>query len=362
MVVIFMAAADERRARHTSVKSLSDRELLETMLRLQEKIIINQQLIIANLTVKDPEKGDIGLASYLASGGRPRRHYPAADFAEPAGGIEEAEPAEPAHGVKEAGNAEEPPAHKKHGARLTGERLKRSMEKLRSLRDVKMRLKKRESPEMTPEDRQLLGTLLGNLDEKIDELRSTMKAELPSPEKEELPEKAAAEAAELPAENLMKPPAKAGKPSVFGKISSLFFRKLPKYNTFTDGNFSVEYPDWVPDMNIHEDVILSVSRGSCGIEVSMKQLHPLTFGGYVSKIISLVKGQLKATVVEEKTGTNNAYIKFEFTQGGYKWIYMARVVECNASFYTVAVKVLAEDLPKVESLAKYVLNSVGCAS
>ena len=138
------------------------------------------------------------------------------------------------------------------------------------------------------------------------------------------------------------------------------FQKSTDYETFVEGNFSFKYPKWPPDINVSDDVVLSVSSGPFGVELSSKEIFSLTFGAYVNKIITLIKSQLKANVLVQTIGVDTAYLEFIFKQGNLYWLYKAKIVECNGKFYTIAIKGLKSEIKKIENISNEVLNSSRC--
>ncbi|MFH1225420.1 MAG: hypothetical protein V1676_06485 [Candidatus Diapherotrites archaeon] len=372
------------------MKYAFDNELLSALEKGQQQLLMNQQLILDSVTVKDPQRGEMGIAEYLISGslldqfkdisvaGKQHAHGGAGTKSLEAlveklnrriEGLEaELEKSAETSGAAAAGNEGD--------YRREAERLHRRIELLQNELQEKEGANKSFAAELDAlrsaggkgavKAKQAAGRRGKAAAAAVPETRTALQEKFSVRETELLPERgkvvfgygAAAEIGK--AEEAPKGISKfvQGISSIID-ARKLFQRKV-KFHPFTHGNFYFEYPGWVPDLNVSEDVLLSVSSGACGVESSVKELYPLTFGGYVSKVVSLVKSQLKATILVEKTGVDSAYLEFVFMQGRLEWLYKAKIVECNSKFYTVAVKSLKEEVPKIKDISDHVLGSVRC--
>jgi len=348
------------------MKYAYDLELLQAIEKFQEQLAVNQQLILDAVTVKDPEKGQIGLAEWLVSGTlleqikEARRAAPplaprAAPAAAPSPRVEVAErkinelKARLATMEKELEKEREKVAGAmEERVKVEGEReaLEEEVEKIERKAGVKKRkevkVKRKPVLEPTPIEKPLVP-------EKIEKIKPEPIAEV-----------------EEAAKELEKPKGVIGKaigelkgvPSLL-KPKQLFKRKA-RFDSFVYGNFYFEYPQWPADLHVAEDVILSVSSGPFGVELSVKELYPLTFGAYITKITALIKEQLKAKIIKQKTSIDSAYLEFEFKQQGVTWLYKSKVIECDERFYTVAVKGPKDRFSKIGNVAETVLGSIKC--
>lgn len=370
------------------MKYAFDNELLSALEKGQQQLLMNQQLILDSVTVKDPQRGEMGIAEYLISGslleqfkdisvaGKHHAHGTAGTksleaLVEKLNRRIEGLEAELEKSAETSGAA----AGDEGDYRREMERLHRRVELLQS----ELHEKEEANRRFTAELEALRSAGKGAVQAKPASGRGKKTIAAAAPEIGASPrEKFTAKETELlpesgkvifgygaPAEIGKAEEAPKGISKLMRGISSIIdtrklFQRQVKFHPFTHGNFYFEYPGWVPDLNVSEDVLLSVSSGACGVEASVKELYPLTFGGYVGKVSSLVKSQLKATIIVEKTGVDSAYLEFVFMQGRLEWLYKAKIVECDSKFYTVAVKSLKKEVPKIKDISEHVLGSVRC--
>lgn len=374
---------------HPYMKYTFDNELLNAIERNQQEIMVHQQLILDSVTVKDPQRGEMGIAEYLISGSLLEQFKDISVSEKPHGhggtGTKSLEALVEKLNLRIEGLEAELEKSGETSLAAAGdngdyareaERLHRRVELLQNELHEKEESNRRFTAEL---EALRAAAVKGAVQAKPASGRGKKTVAAAAPEISALPrEKIAVKETELlpesgkvifgygtAAEIEKAEEAPKGISKFMQGISSIIdtrklFQRQVKFHPFTHGNFYFEYPGWVPDLNVSEDVLLSVSSGACGVEASVKELYPLTFGGYVGKVASLVKSQLKATIIVEKTGVDSAYLEFVFMQGRLEWLYKAKIVECGSKFYTVAVKSLKEEVPKIKGISDHVLGSVRC--
>ena len=151
-------------------------------------------------------------------------------------------------------------------------------------------------------------------------------------------------------------PSKPHKP-LFGLVGTVIPEKV-EYDLFTDGPFSVDYPDWPRLKELPESCVVAVTNGVFTIELSVEEMEPLTFATYMKKIISGVEEQLNAKILQKRVLLDSAYLEFVLVRDNKLWLYKAKIVECNRRFYTVSINGPKKEFPAVKPVVDHVLSSV----
>jgi len=406
------------------MKYTYDNELLDAIKEGQEQLIVNQQLILDSVTVKDKKRGEIGLSDYLTSGkiGLLAQNAFKEAIGLPTEKIQEQIAKEISeektlisnqiNELKNALKTMQSRIEKKESEEFKPSieskevyELQAQVKELKNLLDEEKKSLWEVKPEVIEKKKQEMSNMKWEIQELKDKLEQSQirKKELEKEiesvqkEKEALPKlktkgiisskskkegkiskvlKKVVQSKKGATKDSSKEKVtdkilssskgiKGAVSSSFEKVSSFFkpaglFSKNVQFELFVEGNFSCKYPKWPPDINVSEDVILSVSSGPFGVEISAKEILSLTFGAYTNKIITLIKSQLKANILVQTIGVDTAYLEFVFKQGNLYWLYKAKIVECNQKFYTVAVKGVKSEINKIEKISDEVLNSIRC--
>src|SRR3989338_1227570 len=151
-------------------------------------------------------------------------------------------------------------------------------------------------------------------------------------------------------------PSKPHKP-LFGLVGTVIPEKV-EYDLFTDGPFSVDYPDWPRLKELPESCVVAVTNGVFTIELSVEEMEPLTFATYMKKIISGVEEQLNAKILQKRVLLDSAYLEFVLVRDNKLWLYKAKIVECNRKFYTISLNGPKKEFPNIKPIVEHILSSV----
>ncbi|HLC65782.1 MAG TPA: hypothetical protein VJI46_06695 [Candidatus Nanoarchaeia archaeon] len=134
----------------------------------------------------------------------------------------------------------------------------------------------------------------------------------------------------------------------------------PKFTTYSDGAFSVDYPAWKAVAVPNANAVVNVVSANCAVRVDKIKIGPLGFEGAAKILLQIAKNSGSFVSISEDITASYANIDYKVGVAGTQAQVSLKAKNCGENAYAVSFSCKETQFQKNSNLMNQVFGSMKC--